>query len=56
MPTVHMVRGQVPVDSPARALAGRTVTTPARSLKQLAVRIREMRAAHATPVLAVKEI
>lgn len=51
MPTTHLIRGQVPPDSPLRALAGRTITVPAAGLAQLALRVREMRAAGVDPVV-----
>ncbi|MCT2280382.1 hypothetical protein [Micromonospora chalcea] len=51
MTTSHYVRGQVPPDSPLRALAGRTVTLPAADLPQLADRVRELRRANVDPVV-----
>ncbi|WKU03769.1 hypothetical protein [Micromonospora sp. HUAS LYJ1] len=51
MTTTHRVRGEVPPDSPLKALAGRTVTMPAESLEQLAGRVREMRQARIDPVV-----
>ncbi|RLK13344.1 hypothetical protein DER29_4362 [Micromonospora sp. M71_S20] len=51
MTTTHLLRGQVPKDSPLRALAGRIVTVPARSLAELAERIRELRQAGVQPVV-----
>ncbi|WP_432050331.1 hypothetical protein [Verrucosispora sp. NA02020] len=56
MPTVHLVRGQVPVDSPARALVGRTVTMPATTREQLAARVSELRAARVVPVTLSVEV
>lgn len=51
MTTTHLIRGHVPPDSPLRHLAGRTVTLPAGTLPELADRVRELRAAGATPVV-----
>ncbi|MET7949200.1 hypothetical protein [Micromonospora sp. NPDC005324] len=51
MHTTHQIRGQVPADSPLRALAGRTVTTPAESLPEVATRVAEMRLARIDPVV-----
>lgn len=51
MPTSHLVRATVPEDSPLRTLAGRTVTAPASSLPEVAVRIAEMRRAGLDPVV-----
>ena len=51
MTTSHYVRGEVPPDSPLRALAGRTVTLPADGLPQLATRVRELRRANIDPVV-----
>ncbi|MEW2442766.1 hypothetical protein [Micromonospora marina] len=51
MTTSHYVRGEVPPDSPLRALAGRTVTLPAADLPQLATRVRELRRADIDPVV-----
>ncbi|MEU5945154.1 hypothetical protein ABZ793_06275 [Micromonospora sp. NPDC047465] len=51
MPTTHLIRGHVPEDSPLRALAGRIVTMPARSLAELAERVRELRQAGVQPVV-----
>ncbi|WP_431728258.1 hypothetical protein [Verrucosispora sp. TAA-831] len=47
----HLIRGTVPPDSPARALAGRTVTVPATDLPAVATRVAEMRAARIDPVV-----
>ncbi|OKI52839.1 hypothetical protein [Micromonospora sp. CB01531] len=51
MTTTHLIRGHVPADSPLRQLAGRTVTLPAKSLQQLAERVREMRRAGIQPIV-----
>ncbi|MFC4146632.1 hypothetical protein ACFO0M_10225 [Micromonospora mangrovi] len=51
MTTTHLIRGQVPPDSPLRALAGRTVTTPASDVTELAGRVRELRLANIDPVI-----
>lgn len=51
MTTTHQIRGQVPADSPARALRGRDVHLPAGTLAQLVHRWREMRVARVDPVI-----
>ncbi|MEU5950530.1 hypothetical protein ABZ793_34015 [Micromonospora sp. NPDC047465] len=51
MPTTHLIRGHVPEDSPLRALTGRIVTMPARSLAELAERVRELRQAGIRPIV-----
>ncbi|MCX5066882.1 hypothetical protein OOJ91_13605 [Micromonospora lupini] len=51
MTTTHQVSGQVPADSPLRALAGKTVTAPAGNPSEVAARVTELRLAHVDPVV-----
>ncbi|MGW5556833.1 hypothetical protein ACWER9_06375 [Micromonospora sp. NPDC003944] len=51
MHTTHRVSGQVPADSPLRALAGKTITAPAGTASEVTARVAEMRLARIDPVV-----
>lgn len=48
-----LVRAEVPADSPATALAGKTVTTPVETIEQMVQRIAEARRAGAQPAIRI---